>query len=219
MKSLYIKNSFKLLGLTSAILLGTASCSDLLKETVVSSISNDYIATTPGFVAATNAAYTPLRSFYATERGISMSEYGTDIYSAGADGSYKGFHFYDSQLTSSVDILAQLWDETYKGINTINAVIDRAPAVTGISDAVKTQRVGEMKYLRAHYYFILVQQFGPLDDAILANFGTESIFAAVVDLTAEVAGGVAREVNGSIRASGDGAGFFFGSCSLKNGPN
>lgn len=163
MKSLYIKNSLKTLGLASAIMLGTASCSDLLKETVVSSISNDYIATTPGFIAATNAAYTPLRSFYATERGLTMSEYGTDIYSAGADGSYKGFHFYDSQLTSSVDILAQLWDETYKGINTINAVIDRAPTVTGLSDAVKAQRVGEMKYLRAHYYFILVQQFGPLD--------------------------------------------------------
>jgi len=163
MKSLYIKNSLKTLGIASAIMLGTASCSDLLKENVISSISNDYIATTPGFVAATNAAYTPLRSFYATERGVSMSEFGTDIYSAGADGSYKGFHFYDSQLTSSVDILAQLWDETYKGINTINAVIDRAPNVTGLSEAVKTQRVGEMKYLRAHYYFILVQQFGPLD--------------------------------------------------------
>ncbi|MEN9961543.1 MAG: hypothetical protein RL045_1797 [Bacteroidota bacterium] len=163
MKSLYIKNSLKTLGIASAIMLGTASCSDLLKETVVSSISNDYIATTAGFVAATNAAYTPLRSFYATERGLTMSEYGTDIYSAGADGSYKGFHFYDSQLTSSVDILAQLWDETYKGINTINAVIDRAPAVTGVTDAVKATRVAEMKYLRAHYYFILVQQFGPLD--------------------------------------------------------
>jgi hypothetical protein len=163
MKSLYIKNSLKTLGLASAIMLGTASCSDLLKENVISSISNDYIATTPGFIAATNAAYTPLRSFYATERGLSMSEFGTDIYSAGADGSYKGFHFYDSQLTSSVDILAQLWDETYKGINTINAVIDRAPSVTGMTDAVKAQRVGEMKYLRAHYYFILVQQFGPLD--------------------------------------------------------
>ena len=163
MKSLYIKNSLKTLGLASAIMLGTASCSDLLKETVVSSISNDYIATTPGFIAATNAAYTPLRSFYATERGLTMSEYGTDIYSAGADGSFKGFHFYDSQLTSSVSILAELWDETYKGINTINAVIDRAPTVTGLSDAVKAQRVGEMKYLRAHYYFILVQQFGPLD--------------------------------------------------------
>ena len=163
MKSLYIKNSLKTLGLATAIVLGNASCSDLLKETVVSAISNDYIATTPGFVAATNAAYTPLRSFYATERGLTMSEYGTDIYSAGADGSYKGFHFYDSQLTSSVVILAELWDETYKGINTINAVIDRAPSVTGITEAVKAQRVAEMKYLRAHYYFVLVQQFGPLD--------------------------------------------------------
>nr|WP_238944374.1 RagB/SusD family nutrient uptake outer membrane protein [Sandaracinomonas limnophila] len=163
MKSLYMKNTLKALGMASAIMLGTSSCSDMLKETVVSNISNDYIATTPGFIAATNAAYTPLRSFYATERGLTMSEYGTDIYSAGADGSYKGFHFYDSQLTSSVDILAQLWDDTYKGINTINAVIDRAPTVTGITDAVKAQRVGEMKYLRAHYYFILVQQFGPLD--------------------------------------------------------
>jgi hypothetical protein len=175
MKSLHIKNSFKLVGLTSAILLGMASCSDLLKETVVSSISNDYIATTPGFVAATNAAYTPLRSFYATERGISMSEFGTDIYSAGADGSYKGFHFYDSQLTSSVDILAQLWDETYKGINTINAVIGRAPTVTGISDAIKTQRVGEMKYLRAHYYFILVQQFGALDLRLTETTGPTKV--------------------------------------------
>jgi hypothetical protein len=163
MKSLYMKNTLKTLGLAAAVMLGASSCSDLLKETVISNISNDYIATTPGFVAATNAAYTPLRSFYATERGLTMSEYGTDIYSAGADGSYKGFHFYDSQLTSSVDILAQLWDETYKGINTCNAVIDRAPNVTGITDAVKAQRVGEMKYLRAHYYFILVQQFGPLD--------------------------------------------------------
>lgn len=163
MKSLYMKNTLKALGLASAIMLGTSSCSDLLKETVVSNISNDYIATTPGFIAATNAAYTPLRSFYATERGLTMSEYGTDLYSAGADGSFKGFHFYDSQLTSSVSILAELWDETYRGINTCNAVIDRAANVTGITDAVKAQRVGEMKYLRAHYYFILVQQFGPLD--------------------------------------------------------
>lgn len=163
MKSLYIKNSLKTLGLASAIMLGTSSCSDLLKETVVSSISNDYIATAPGFIAASNAAYTPLRSFYGSERGLSMSEYGTDIYSAGADGSFKGFHFYDSQLTSSVSILAELWDETYKGINTINAVIDRAPSVVGVTDAIKSQRVAEMKYLRAHYYFILVQQFGPLD--------------------------------------------------------
>ncbi len=163
MKSLYIKNSLKTLSIASAIMLGTASCSDLLKETVISQISNDYIATTPGFVAATNAAYTPLRTFYGSERGLTLTEYGTDIYNAGADGSFKGFHFYDSQLTSASSIVSDLWNDFYRGINTINAVIERAPGVTGISDAVKNTRVGEMRYLRAHYYFILVQQFGPLD--------------------------------------------------------
>jgi starch-binding outer membrane protein, SusD/RagB family len=163
MKSLYIKNSLKSLGIASAIMLGTASCSDLLKETVVSQISNDYIATTPGFIAATNAAYTPLRTFYGSERGLTLTEYGTDIYNAGADGSFKGFHFYDSQLTSASSIVSDLWNDFYRGINTVNAVIDRAPGVTGISDAIKATRVAEMRYLRAHYYFVLVQQFGPLD--------------------------------------------------------
>jgi hypothetical protein len=163
MKSLYIKNSLKSLGIASAIMLGTASCSDLLKETVVSAISNDYIATTPGFIAATNAAYTPLRTFYGSERGLTLTEYGTDIYNAGADGSFKGYHLYDSQLTSSSSIVADLWNDFYRGINTVNAVIERAPAVTGISDAVKATRVAEMRYLRAHYYFVLVQQFGALD--------------------------------------------------------
>ena len=171
MKNTHIKTSLKTLGLISILTLSQTSCSDLLKENVISNISNDYIATTAGYNAAANAAYTTLRSFYGTERGLSMSEYGTDIYSAGADGSYKGFHFYDSQLVGSVDILSQLWDETYKGINVCNAVIERSSAVTGIADAVKKQRVGEMQYLRAHYYFILVQQFGPLDLRLKETLG------------------------------------------------
>jgi hypothetical protein len=55
------------------------------------------------------------------------------------------------------------WDELYRGINTCNAVIDRAPAATGITDALKKQRVAEAKFLRAHYYYILHQQFGGVD--------------------------------------------------------
>jgi hypothetical protein len=205
MKSLYIKNSLKSLGIASAIMLGTASCSDLLKETVVSQISNDYIATTPGFIAATNAAYTPLRTFYGSERGLTLTEYGTDIYNAGADGSFKGFHFYDSQLTSSSSIVSDLWNDFYRGINTVNAVIDRAPAVTGISDAIKATRVAEMRYLRAHYYFILVQQFGPLDLRLKETTGPtktairtseQAVYKQIVtDLLAAIAGLPATRVS------------------------
>jgi len=41
-------------------------------------------------------------------------------------------------------------------------VIDRAPAAT-VSDAVKKLRVAEAKFLRAHYYYLLHQQFGGVD--------------------------------------------------------
>lgn len=154
--------------LTLAVLLLTGqACKDTLNEVVVSNIGNNYMNTAAGFNAATNAAYSALRTFYGTEEGLTMTEYGTDIYRAGADGSFKGFHFYDSQLNtyigSSGTPLQVIWDGLYQGINTCNAVIGRAPNVAGLTDAVKKQRVAEAKFLRAHYYFILLQQYGGVD--------------------------------------------------------
>ena len=162
MRHIDLKKSFTILCL-SAFMLAGQSCKDLLEEKVISSIGDDYLNTTAGFNSTVNAAYASLRSYYGTERGLSMTEYGTDLYSAGADGSYKGFHFYDTQLIGTVVIIQELWEELYKGINTCNALIDRAPGITGVADAVKTQRVAEMKFLRAQYYFILFQQFGGVD--------------------------------------------------------
>ncbi|MVM38339.1 RagB/SusD family nutrient uptake outer membrane protein [Spirosoma sp. HMF3257] len=161
MKSRFSHKSFRILALATLLMSGQA-CKDVLKETVISAIPNDYINTPKGFEDASKAAYSSLRNFYASERGLTMTEYGTDIYQAGADGSYKGFHFYDTQMNSFVDIIQQVWEELYRGINTCNAVIERAPAAT-VSDATKKLRVAEMKFLRAHYYFILVQQFGGVD--------------------------------------------------------
>ncbi|QDK78469.1 RagB/SusD family nutrient uptake outer membrane protein [Spirosoma sp. KCTC 42546] len=161
MKSQFSHKSLRVLALAALLLSGQA-CKDVLKETVISNIGNDYIKTPKGFEDASKAAYSSLRNFYASERGLTMTEYGTDIYQAGADGSYKGFHFYDTQMNSFVDIIQQVWEELYRGINTCNAVIERAPAAT-VSDATKKLRVAEMKFLRAHYYFILVQQFGGVD--------------------------------------------------------
>lgn len=145
------------------LLLWSTSCQDLLKETVVSDIGNDYINTAKGFEDATKAAYSSLRTFYGTQLGLTLTEFGTDIYATGADGGYKGFHFYDNQMQPTVDYLSILWDEMYRGINTCNAVIARAAAVTGVTDATKKLRIAEVKFLRAHYYYILHEQFGPLD--------------------------------------------------------
>ncbi|ARK13710.1 RagB/SusD family nutrient uptake outer membrane protein [Fibrella sp. ES10-3-2-2] len=162
MKSNIVIKTFRVLGVAS-LLLSSQGCKDVLEEKVISAIGNDYITTPKGFEDAVRASYVPLRAYYGTQQGLTMSEYGTDLYATGADGGYKGFHFYDTQLNSFVDFLANVWDELYRGINTCNAVIERAPAATGITDALKKQRVAEAKFLRAHYYYLLLQQWGGVD--------------------------------------------------------
>jgi starch-binding outer membrane protein, SusD/RagB family len=161
MKLKNILKPAKVLGL-AALMLSGQSCQDILTETVVSGIGNDYINTPKGFEDAVNAAYSSLRYYYGTQQGLTMTEYGTDIYATGADGGYKGFHFYDTQLNPTVNYLQMVWDELYRGINTCNAIIDRAPA-SKVDDATKKLRVAEAKFLRAHYYFILFQQYGGVD--------------------------------------------------------
>lgn len=161
MKVKNILKPIKIFGVM-ALLLTTQSCKDILDETVVSGIGNDYINTPKGFEDAVKSAYSSLRYYYGTQQGLTLTEYGTDIYATGADGSYKGFHFYDTQLQPTVDYLGNTWDELYRGINTCNAVIDRAPAAT-VTEAIKARRVAEAKFLRAHYYYILHQQFGGVD--------------------------------------------------------
>ena len=77
----------------AVFMLISQSCSDILKEEVISGIGNDYINTPAGFNSAINSAYASLRGFYGTQMGLTVTEYGTDLYATGADGGYKGFHF------------------------------------------------------------------------------------------------------------------------------
>lgn len=157
-----IRKSIVVCGM-AALMLAGQGCKDVLDENIISGVGNDYLNTAKGFEDGVKAAYSSLRFYYATQQGLTMSEYGTDIYATGADGGYKGFHFYDGQLNPTVDYLATTWDELYKGINTCNAVIERAPNVVGVADNVKKLRVAEAKFLRGHYYYLLHQQYGGVD--------------------------------------------------------
>jgi hypothetical protein len=141
----------------------TFSCQDALQEDVVSQIGNDYLNTAKGLEDGVNAAYNSLRVWYGKERGHNMTEFGTDIYTNGADGSWKFMNTYTNQFDSQNGQVRELWDQLYEGINTCNAVIDRSVNVTGVNEATKKQRIAEVKFIRAHHYFLMVQLFGPLD--------------------------------------------------------
>ncbi len=196
MKLKNILKPIKIFGI-AALLCTTQSCKDLLDETVVSGIGNDYMNTPKGFEDAVKSAYSSLRYYYATQQGLTLTEYGTDIYATGADGSYKGFHFYDTQLQPTVDYLINTWDELYRGINTCNAIIDRAPKAT-VADAIKVRRVAEAKFLRAHYYYILHQQFGGVDLRLSETLAPTKETKRATD--AEMYAAIIKDLNDAIPA-------------------
>lgn len=159
----YIKTSSLLKSIILSVMLVAGSCQGILDEDVVSRIGNDYMNTANGFNDGVNAAYSTLRMWYGTERGNNFTVFGTDTYRQGSDGSWKFINEYTNQFDSRTGQLNEIWDEAYRGINTCNALIERAPNVSGIPEATKNTRLAEVKFLRAHYYFILVQLFGAVD--------------------------------------------------------
>ena len=148
------------LPLAALCLGGAAACVDLT-EHPVTGLTSAYYQTPIGFDLAVNASYQPLRNHWPLERGSTMTVFGTDEYQKGADGSYKFFNDYTAQLNGDVDFIRDTWFDFYKGINTANTVIAAAPEAQ-VSDATKTLRLGEAKFLRAFYYFTLVRTFGDI---------------------------------------------------------
>ncbi len=153
----------KIGALGAALLFGQSCSNSVLDEEVISGIGSNYLNSTAGFNDGVNAVYSTLREWYGTERGNNFTTFGTDIFTNGADGSFKFINTYDGSFDSRVSHVREVWDLLYVGINAANAVIDRAPNVTGVAESVKKQRIAEVKALRAHYYYILTRVYGGVD--------------------------------------------------------
>ncbi|CAD5267917.1 MULTISPECIES: RagB/SusD family nutrient uptake outer membrane protein [unclassified Imperialibacter] len=150
------------------------SCSDFLDEKLISDVSaGSYYTTAAGLEDAVDASYSFLREIHSNERAYMLTIFGTDTHTNGADGGYKSFNFYDNGLNPAVNILDQQWTFLYQGINQANAVLNRSEAVTNMSDAIKTQRRAEVRFLRAYYYFYLVQTWGDVYLTLEETIGAE----------------------------------------------
>lgn len=141
-------------------LLGLSACVDL-NEDIVSGVTGAYFETAAGLEDAVDATYSHLQQHYGLERHMTMLEYGTDLWTKGADGSHKQWNDYTPQLEPRTGYATDQWNASYRAINTANAVIGRAAGIqSGISETVKNQRVAEARFLRAFYYFYLVRHYG-----------------------------------------------------------
>ncbi|RAJ78991.1 putative outer membrane starch-binding protein [Chitinophaga dinghuensis] len=149
--------------------LGTASCNKMLDEKVVTNATDDFYNSKAGFLTAVNGSYVSMRNFYSSERGMTLTETGTDIITNGSDGNYKFTSQYTSQLDSRYDHVREVWNSFYQTLNTCNVVITRADKITDLDDASKKKGIAEAKFCRAQYHFLLMEMFGPIPLSLKEN--------------------------------------------------
>lgn len=176
MKHLYI------FGLAAS--LAFTACSDFLEQDNKSNVpTEEFYNTANGFASLTNSAYSSLRTIYSAQPQLFVA--GTDLY---ADGKSQGVVMGQYTFTTDEGIIKDFYDRCYKGIQLANSVI--AYGETTEDNAQRLQYIDEARYLRAWWYFQLVQQFGPValntemfESAVMSHERTDlaTVYQFIID--------------------------------------
>lgn len=164
------KNFIKYI-VASCFLISISGCEDFLTEENKSNVTSDkYFSEAEGYESLVTAAYSTLRDFYKGEPWLFCL--GVDIYTRGESelvgGSYQNSDVYSRQLNEYGELdsfnqfVSDFYASAYKAIQTCNTAIVRSAAVTELAVNKKERLVSEVRFLRAYYYFQLVEQFGDI---------------------------------------------------------
>ena len=142
-----------------AVILGT-SCNKL-DEFNPSTTGGEALWSTPaGFTTLVSGSYRDIHDLYGTEPGLLMLESGTDLWFNQSKASYANQLTRHEGMTASQGTVREAWQYLWSGINQCNqgiTSIDKA----GFTDPVeKARRLSELKFMRALYYFHIVEQYG-----------------------------------------------------------
>lgn len=175
--------------LLAGSLLLMPGCSNWLSEDDAPVMSYDYYETEDGLDAAIVAAYGYLRWGVGGERFDVMTENGTDLFTEGEDGSYRtSFNKYGTELNPDVDILYGMWENHYLGISTANITMQKIAESTTLSESERNKGYAEMEFMRAYFYFDLVQQFGRIPLVTEGSFEVRTSFtrASVAEIYRQI---------------------------------
>lgn len=160
-----IKHITKVL-LIAGLFLANACSKDFLTENNPTGLTGESAYATPdGFESLVNAAYSYTRAWYGKEEGFTLTEMGTDLWLPGVDNRrldlmvYNNLQPAETGLAATEVFLERLWRSTYKAINLCNAGIANV-SKSGLSANLQKTREGELRYLRAFYYWHIVEQWG-----------------------------------------------------------
>lgn len=184
-----IKNTVIIL---TAILV--SSCSKFLDKAPLDSVNtSNFWLTEDDAVSAINGAYQPLQ----WPKLYNLRMWTTDIWAGnaivGAGGGTDGIETQDiANFVTSTDNAAALdiWRGPAPGILRANLILQNVPGMS-IEEDLKNRILGEARFLRASYYFILVRLFGdvplitipqtPADNLRPSRSGKTEIYNLIID--------------------------------------
>lgn len=137
------------------------ACEDQLEEYNPSGITAESVYDTPeGFETAVNAAYTYQRELYGKLEGHGLLEVGTDIWTIAANAQEPQLATYQNLISDQTWIRSKMWQQCYAAINLCNTALSNYISNVNIPEARKKVLEGELRFLRAWYYWHLVETFG-----------------------------------------------------------
>ena len=139
------------------------SCGEKFLEEVDYSGTNSTIIfdSEDGFEAMMNGAYVTLRALYGKENFWDFTSSGTDLYTRGHDARGLSFCNYTGWNSGETpDRLRYVWRELYKSLNHNNLLLSRIDDVPFESPVTRKVREGEIKFLRAHTLYWIVEIWG-----------------------------------------------------------
>lgn len=150
---------------TSVFLLAATlvGCEKYLDREPLDSVNpTNFFKTEDDAIAAINGAYQPLQ----WPKLYNFQIWGMDIWAGnsivGAQGGTDGIATQDVSnfvTTTANEAALDLWRGPSPGILRCNLILEKVPGMA-ISQELKDRIIGEAKFLRANYYFILVRAFG-----------------------------------------------------------
>lgn len=119
-----------------------------------------------------------------------MNELGVDLFTEARDGGTReSFNRYESGfMNPSLKMLYQFWENHYQAISTANIALQKVNESQELSESKKNSSIGELLFLRAYFYYDLVQHFGKIPLETQGNFEVRTDYkrASVADVYKQI---------------------------------
>ncbi len=162
------KNKFALI-IALVSLLGFSSCEGYLEEdNKVGQTADLVYNTSSGMQGLVASCYSFARGWYGKEAALGLSETGTDLFYYGYDNKQKSLNSYNITAVSLDNNVADnasldhYWELFYAAVDACNVAIKYLPGNPVISESIRSQFQGEVHFLRAFYYWHMVNIWGPV---------------------------------------------------------